>query len=146
MNFICFLHIFIAFQSICSILFIIWDTNIRAYSSSTGEWIRELEGISGKKIVGQQWDKDNPKLLYGCTDAGNIISWKWESGVVNEKQTLRFLFGSNARVESFALVPMKDKRAYGLVTWRGSDSPNVQIGIFDLATGIRVECKFPLQL
>lgn len=129
-----------------SILFIIWDTNIRAYSTSTGEWIRELEGLSGKKIVGQQWDPENPKLLYGCTDGGNIISWKWESGVVNEKQTLRFLFGSNARVESFSLIPMKDKRAYGLISWRGSDSPNVQIGIFDLANGFRVECKFPMKL
>lgn len=134
------------FSSFRSILFIIWDTNIRAYSTSTGEWIRELEGISGKKIVGQQWDPNNPKLLYGCTDAGNIISWKWLSGVVNEKQTLRFMFGSNARVESFALLPMKDKRAYGLVSWRGDDNSNVQIGIFDLSNGFRVECILPLKL
>lgn len=113
----------------------------------TGEWIRELEGISGKKIVGQQWDPNNTKLLYGCTDAGDIISWKLESGVVNEKQMLRFMFGSKARVESFALVPMKDdKHAYGLVSWRGDDSPNVQIGIFDLANGFRLECKLPLIL
>lgn len=137
---------FDSFRFVCSILFIIWDTNIRAYSTSTGEWVRELEGIKEKKIVGQQWDPENPKLLYGCTDDGNIISWKWESGVVNEKKTLRFMFGSNARVESFALIPMNDKRAHGLISWRAGDSPNVQIGIFDLANGIRVECKFPMNL
>lgn len=122
------------------------DANIRAYSSSTGEWIRELEGNGGETIVGQQWDPNNSKLLYGCTNAGHIISWKWLSGVVNEKQTLRFTFGSNARVESFNLIPTKDRRPHGLISWRGDNNPNVQIGIFDLATGFRVDSKFSLNL
>lgn len=117
------------------------------YSTLTGEYVRELEGIPGKKIVAIQCELNNPKLLYGCTESGEIISWKWKSGVINEKKFLRFYNGANAVVYTFSLIAMKDAtQIYGLVTWRTQNQVNVRIGIFNLLTGIQEEVQIPLKL
>lgn len=65
------------------ILFIIWNNIVRAYSAQTGEWIRDLEGAT-ENIVGIQLDVHNHKIVFACTTTGQIVSWKWKSGVVNE--------------------------------------------------------------
>lgn len=123
------------------------DDHILMYSTQTGEYIRELEGIAGKKIIAIQCDSNNPKLLYGCTESGDIISWKWKSGVINEKHLLHFYAGTNAVISSFSLIAMKDvSQTYGLITWRGKNSPFVQIGIFNLLNGIREDVRLPLKL
>lgn len=128
-------------------LFIVCDDNIRVYSTVTGKFIRGLEGVSGKKIVGQQWDRNNSKLLYGCTESGDIISWKWKSGVVNEKQSLRFYGGAKASVNTFALIEIPDlSQVFGLVTWRSVGSVKMRIGIFNLSTGLQEDIKFHLKL
>lgn len=128
-------------------LFVISDDHILMYSTQTGEYIRELEGIAGKKIIAIQCDSNNPKLLYGCTESGDIISWKWKSGVINEKHWLRFYAGTNAVISSFSLIAMKDvSQTYGLITWRGKNSPFVQIGIFNLLNGIQEDVRLPLKL
>lgn len=126
--------------------FIISGSNIRIYSTTTGERIRDLEGIPNNRLISQQIDLHNQKLLYGCTDKGDIISWKWKSGVIHEKQALRFLAGSFPLVSGFALISLKDERAYGLVTWKAMDSEDFQIGVFDLSNGFQQDLKLPLKL
>lgn len=116
------------------------------YSTTTGEWIRDLEGIPNKRLIGQQIDLHNQKFLYGCTDKGDIISWKWKSGVINEKQALRFLARSDPVVSGFALVNLKDDRAYGLASWKAMDSNNYELGIFDLSNGFQQDLKLPVKL
>lgn len=64
------------------ILFVIWDDVVRAYSTQTGEWIRDLEGANAD-IIGVQCVAEYPKLVFACTVTGQVISWKWKSGVVN---------------------------------------------------------------
>lgn len=109
--------------------------------------MRELDGIQGKKIVAIQCDLNNPKILYGCTESGDIISWKWKSGVINEKHWLRFHVNSNAVVTTFALISMKDaSQTYGLITWRSSNKIHMQIGIFNLLNGLQEDVKLPLKL
>lgn len=58
---------------------------MRAYSSQTGEWIRDLEGASAE-IVNVQPDPANAKILFACTVEGQVISWKVKSGVVDKRQ------------------------------------------------------------
>lgn len=67
------------------ILFVIWDDVVRAYSTQTGEWIRDLEGANAH-IVGIQCVPEYPKLVFACTVSGQVLSWKWKSGVVNVDQ------------------------------------------------------------
>lgn len=135
----------------CSCLFVIADDQILVYSTKTGEYVRDLDGVPGKKIIATQCDPNNPKLLYGCTESGDIISWKWVSGVINEKQWLRFSANANinktATVTSFSLIGMKDQtQTYGLITWRAANNFNMQIGIFNLMNGQREDVRLPLDL
>lgn len=128
-------------------LFVISDDHILVYSSTTGEYVRELEGISGKKIIGIQCDPNNSKLLYGCTDSGDIISWKWKSGVINEKHYLHLPTNVSPRVNTFQLIGMKDAtQTCGLITWRQTNRAHVHIGIFNLLNGLQEEIKFSLEL
>lgn len=128
-------------------LFVVSDDHILVYSTQTGEYVRELEGIPGKKIIAIQVDPNNPKLLYGCTESGDIISWKWKSGVINEKHFLRFRVGSSAAITTFVIISMKDAtQTYGLITWRGSNRSKLQIGIFNLLNGLQEEVRIPLKL
>lgn len=113
----------------------------------TGKFIRGLEGTAGRKIIGLHLDRNNAKILYGCTESGDIISWKWKSGVVNEKQALRFYGGAKATIYTFNLIELQDlSQAHGLVTWRTKDSIKIQIGIFNLASGLQEDVKLPLKL
>lgn len=130
-----------------SILFVVCNDNIRAYSTVTGKFVRGLEGIAGKKIIGLQLDQNNSKLLYGCTENGDVISWKWKSGVVNEKQSFRFHGAVKANVTTFSLIDMPDlTQTYGLVTWRTNDNIKMQIGIFNLSNGLQEDVKLPIKL
>lgn len=128
-------------------MFVVCDDNVRVYSTTTGEWIRELQGISDKRIIGQQCDPNNGKLLYGCTQSGDVISWKWESGVVNEKQSLKFLQNTKAIVNSFALISIKNSAdTFGVITWRHQIGDKFKIGIFNLTTGQLEDFKLPFVL
>lgn len=49
-------------------------------------------------------------------------------------------------VRTFHLIDMKDNRAYGLLTWTHERGVTLQIGIFDLATGVQQEIEFPVRL
>lgn len=136
---------------LCSSLFVIADDQILVYSTQTGEYVRDLDGVPGKKIIATQCDPNDPKLLYGCTESGDIISWKWISGVINEKQWLRFNANANSNktvtVTSFSLIGMKDQtQTYGLITWRTAHNINMQIGIFNLMNGQREHVRLPLEL
>lgn len=115
------------------------------FSVTTGDWIRDLEGIGKRKLIGHQFDPHNSKLFYGCTEVGDIISWKWKSGVINEKVSLRFARGSKPTVLTFSLIPMK-LDLYALITWRNKGNANVQFGIFSLKDGFRQELRMPLEL
>lgn len=139
-----YLHIFFgSFRS----LFVISDDHILVYSTQTGEYVRELEGIPSKKIVAIQCDPNSPKLLYGCTESGDIISWKWKSGVINEKHFLHLPTHGASRVNTFSLISLKDQtQTYGLITWRQTNRINIQIGIFNLLNGMQEDIKLPIPL
>lgn len=146
------------FSFFYSSLFVISDDHILVYSTQTGEYVCDLDGVPGKKIIATQCDLNNPKLLYGCTESGDIISWKWKSGVISEKQWLRFHKSSNrnsssdsnkaaATVNSFSLIGMKDQtQNYGLIAWRTAHKIEMQIGIFNLTNGLREDVRLPLKL
>lgn len=128
-------------------LFVICAENIRVFSTITGECIRSLEGVDGQNIIGHQFDLNNPKLLYTCTDAGDITSWKWKSSVLNQKQRLKLPAQFDPVVTTFALIPMKGSvEPYGLITWRQKGNSRTNISIFNLTTGKRENIGFDIRL
>lgn len=54
---------------------------MRICSASTGEWLRDLEGVEDE-IVSIHLDIFNSKLLIVCSKSGEIYIWKWKSGVL----------------------------------------------------------------
>lgn len=150
------IFLFLLLLSFYSSLFVISDDHILVYSTHTGEYVRDLDGVPGKRIIATQCDPNNPKLLYGCTESGDIISWKWKSGVFHEKQWLRLQKNSNsttsnknkvATVNSFSLIGMTDQtQTYGLIAWRTAHNKNMRIGIFNLMNGQREDVPLPLDL
>lgn len=126
------------------------------YSTHTGEYVRDLDGIPGKKIVAIQCDSIDSRFLYGCTESGDVISWKWKSGVINAKQRIRFNMKSEDSsnnhteiVNSFALIDMPDQtQRYGLITWRTVNiyERPMHIGIFNLMNGLQESTAWPLPL
>lgn len=127
------------------VLFIIWNNVIRAFSTTTGEWIRDLEGQANSQVVSVHCHPQNPKLIYACTEAGQLISWKWKSGVINETINLKFET-TTVFVKSFHFINLKYQPTHAFVTWRSSKDAITQLGIFDLSTGTKDDTKQTLNL
>lgn len=117
---------------------------VRAYSSQTGEWIRDLEGANAE-IVHLQTDPTSPLLVYACTVTGQVVSWKWRSGVVHETIALRFST-AGALVRSFHIVDLGDKRPYGLAAWSPRAGCPVQCSVFDFGNGVAQDLAFGMNL
>lgn len=118
---------------------------VRAYSSQTGEWIRDLDGADGD-IVNVQPDAANPKILFACTVTGQIVAWKVKSGVVDRRAQLADAALSGP-VRAFHCVDLGDGRTAALVVWQ--TQPNgglIQLGFFDLVLGTRISGDVPFQL
>lgn len=69
------------------VIHVIWNNCVQTYSTSTGEWLRDLEGLN-EPIIGLAYDNDNSKILLGCTVSGNILRWKWKSGVSEKSKNV----------------------------------------------------------
>lgn len=128
-------------------LFVICDENIRVFSTITGECIRSLEGVDGHTIIGQQFDLNNPKLLYTCSETGDVTSWKWKSSVLNQKQRVKLPAQFGPIVTTFALISMKGSaEPYALITWRQKRDSQTHIAVFNLSTGQRENIGFDMKL
>lgn len=58
---------------------------IRVYSTSTGEWIRDLDEVNraNPTIINIQNMPNSPTILVGCTVAGDIVAWKYKVGTID---------------------------------------------------------------
>lgn len=120
-------------------MFVICDEHIRVFSTITGECIRGLEGIENNKIISQQFDLFNPKILFSCTESGDVISWKWKSSVLNQRQRLKLPSERSSidlKCTSFSLIRMKGTtEPFALVTWTQQGSIHTKIAVFNLSNG-----------
>lgn len=75
------------FSASGEIIYVIWENTVRAFSATTGEYVRDYEGTD-QNIVGIVTIRNSPKLLYGCTSHGHILGWNVDSGVLHERKEI----------------------------------------------------------
>lgn len=65
-------------------MYIVWKHVIRAYSTQTGDFVKELEPASFR-IAGLIIHPENPNLIIACTENGELNFWSCQSGIVTKK-------------------------------------------------------------
>jgi len=67
-----------------STLYILWKNLIRAYSTQTGDFVREFEAAD-YRIAGMIMHPDNSNIIIGCTENGELNYWSCQSGIITKK-------------------------------------------------------------
>ncbi|KAI4488078.1 hypothetical protein M0804_004926 [Polistes exclamans] len=119
-------------------LYVIWKHTIRAYSTLTGDFVQEFEGVD-RRITGVVSYPDVFNTVIGCTDNGQLNFWSCQSGIITKKLDLNFLSVEHPKVKTFHIV--KYKNAIGvdisqvLITYISQNNSNICLLLFDLKNG-----------
>ncbi|XP_014214373.1 WD repeat-containing protein 75 [Copidosoma floridanum] len=65
-------------------LYVVWKHAIRAYSTTTSDFVKEFE-LADHKIIGITLSPENSSTLIGCTDNGELIYWNCHNGLITMK-------------------------------------------------------------
>ncbi|KFB39695.1 AGAP007948-PA-like protein [Anopheles sinensis] len=72
-----------------SLLFVIYESSIQAFSVTTGDLVRSYESRANESpLIGMVIDHTQGKYIYGCTRDGFIISWKIDSGLLIDRSEI----------------------------------------------------------
>ncbi|XP_058121670.1 WD repeat-containing protein 75 [Anopheles ziemanni] len=72
-----------------SLLFVIYESSIQAFSVTTGDLVRSYEYRANESpLIGVVIDRTQGKYIYGCTRDGFIISWKIDSGLLIDRSEI----------------------------------------------------------
>lgn len=143
------------FSSDAESILLVWKNIVRVYQVATGAWLRDLEK-SDQKLIAIAFDRNNSNLLYGCSETGAVIVWKWRSGVKEKRVQLRFPNApTTTHVHTFNVIPNDDMETaaaaegqslLALVSYFDQDTQKVKIETFDLETGNAAGDEFEIPL
>lgn len=126
------------------IIFVIWGNSVRVYSATTGQWLRDLDGATNQ-LIEINFEIGNSKLLTGCSVTGEVITWKWKSGVLTKNVQLNF-DTVRVAVNGFKFLDLGEGEPLGLLAWTGEKGQSVQMGIYDLCKGELIPSDILTQL
>lgn len=63
------------------ILYVVWKQVIRAYSTQTGDFVREFEPTDNR-LTGIASHPSNLNIIIGCTETGFLVSWDSRNGLI----------------------------------------------------------------
>lgn len=106
--------------------------------------MRDLEGATNE-IIEINFEIGNSKLLTGCSVSGEVITWKWKSGVLTKKIQLNFQ-NVKVSVNGFKFLDLGEGEPLGLLAWTGELDQNYQMGIYDLCKGELIPSDILTQL
>ncbi|KAG8222238.1 hypothetical protein J437_LFUL001436 [Ladona fulva] len=78
------------FSSDSEVIYIVWGNSVRSYSTQTGEFLQEYEGLT-ERSAGVQLIRGT-ETLATCSRKGEIIFWSRKSAVVQERKVTIRLF------------------------------------------------------
>ncbi|XP_076232800.1 WD repeat-containing protein l(2)05287 [Calliopsis andreniformis] len=118
-------------------LYIVWKHVIRAYSTQTGDFVRELEPANNR-IAGLTIHPENPSSIIACTENGELNFWSCQSGIITKK--LKLKFQEEPKIRTFHIVNYKNHKGTELrqvlVTYNSSCNAQIYIVLFDLDSGL----------
>ncbi|XP_003394578.1 WD repeat-containing protein 75 [Bombus terrestris] len=118
-------------------LYIVWKHVIRAYSTQTGDFVKELEPAN-HKIAGLIIHPENPNLIIACTENGELNFWSCQSGIITKKLELKFQV--EPKIKTFHIVNYKthngNELRQVLVTYISKCNTKIYIVLFDLDNGV----------
>ncbi|XP_076285922.1 WD repeat-containing protein l(2)05287 [Lasioglossum baleicum] len=118
-------------------LYIIWKHYIRAYSTQTGDFVKELEPAS-HRISGLIVHPENFNTIIACTENGELNFWSCQSGIITKK--LKLNFQEEPKVKTFHIVNYKthkgDELSQVLITYISKCNKLIYVLLFDLDTGV----------
>ncbi|XP_043254565.1 WD repeat-containing protein 75 [Colletes gigas] len=118
-------------------LYIVWKHVVRAYSTQTGDFVRELEPAN-HRIAGLIVHPESSNSVIACTENGELNFWSCQSGIITKK--LKLKFQEDPRVKTFHIVNFKNQKGIELrqvlVTYISKCNTKIYVALFDLDTGI----------
>ncbi|XP_053988404.1 WD repeat-containing protein 75 [Hylaeus anthracinus] len=118
-------------------LYIVWKHVIRAYSTQTGDFVRELEPAN-HRIAGLIVHPENPNIVIACTENGELNFWSCQSGIITKK--LKLKFQEDPKVKTFHIVNYKTHKGNELrqvlITYISKCCTKIYVALFDLDTGV----------
>ncbi|XP_059480084.1 WD repeat-containing protein 75 [Neocloeon triangulifer] len=88
-------------------LYIIWDDGVRQYSTKTGHFVQKLETPTDAKIVTLIANPSDSNLLHAFTSAGELITWKQDTGVFENKKILSLHLSEGKKISGFHWATQK---------------------------------------
>ncbi|XP_058803297.1 WD repeat-containing protein 75 [Phymastichus coffea] len=124
-------------------LYVVWKQVIKAYSATTGDFVKELEPAH-HKIVNIVISPENPDTLIGCTDNAELVHWNCHNGLITSKTKLGFPKSSKIKLRSFHIMYYKTFQNKDMcngvissVKVKG-DNVTLRLELFDLKLGTRI--------
>ncbi|XP_076674924.1 WD repeat-containing protein l(2)05287 [Andrena cerasifolii] len=118
-------------------LYIVWKYVIRAYSTQTGDFVKELEPAN-HRIAGLIVHPENPNAVIACTEHGELNFWSCQSGIITKK--LKLIFQEEPKIRTFHIVNYKTYKGNELrqvlVTYISKCNAKIYIALFDLDNGV----------
>ncbi|XP_065332101.1 WD repeat-containing protein 75 isoform X1 [Cloeon dipterum] len=94
------------FSSDSLYIYIIWDDGVRQYSIKTGKFVQKLE--TPNEVVELLSDPEDKNLLHGFTSAGELLTWKQDTGFFENKKTLALKLSSEKKIVGLHLSSNKN--------------------------------------
>ncbi|XP_034952494.1 WD repeat-containing protein 75 [Chelonus insularis] len=122
------------------ILYVVWKQVIRAYSTRTGDFVREFEPTDNK-IAGIVFHPDNSDHIVGCTETGHLVYWNSENGLIIKNLDLQI--HPVDKIRSFHIIHYKNYKGKNirqtLISFNIKANKTIQLILFDIDTGENIK-------
>ncbi|KAJ1527769.1 hypothetical protein ONE63_007724 [Megalurothrips usitatus] len=124
------------------LLYVVYGHVIRAFSTQSGEQVRDFRGLS-HPAVGVQVHPTRPELVVAVSESGEMMAWRWESGIHMMTVRLRVagLANEDVRLTGFKLLPSEDGDCDVYVTWHRAGR-KAEMSIFSSKGRHKVDLNF----
>ncbi|XP_034249175.1 WD repeat-containing protein 75 [Thrips palmi] len=127
-----------------TILFVVYGQIIRAYSTRTGQLVRDYKGLS-QPAVGVQLHPTRPELVVAVSESGEMMAWREDSGI--HMLTVKLSVAAQCdHLFSFNLLPSEDGDCDIFVTWQKKNSRQANLSVFSSKGKHKTDFNFSIDI